>query len=146
MPPAQKPDTINRIIAMTASRHGVVLGRSDPVLMVGTVAEVMMEEASAHLAMTVRDATDQISASAGQQMVAAKETAEHLVTSTGEWLAQQVREIFAQERQILIAAFEAQTVRNEAAAQTVRKWSLGLMVAAAATLIAGGSFYAGAFF
>jgi hypothetical protein len=80
------------LIGMVEKKHHVRMDPDDPVFVLATITELMMDEAKAELQRIMTTGMDQVSAANVQAEAAARAKAEAIVTKAGEWAAERIRE------------------------------------------------------
>ena len=141
---AQGPEPrleIERLIGEVAKRHGVLIGRDDPVFMTITLNEIVLKHALHEMRAAVTAAQDEMAAGMAQQTAAAKTIGETIITAASAHVEAQLRAAAADAVQEINAALAAKLAEARAAAdraatatQTAR-WAAGFAVAAAAATI-----------
>lgn len=79
------------IIAEVAKRQRIVLAKTDPVMVMATIAELQIEDGRKQLAKVVTEALDQTSASTEQQVETARKVGEAIITSSAQWAGGEIR-------------------------------------------------------
>lgn len=136
MPDGNAADRLGDLIGLVARRHGIILERRDPVLIIETMVGTLIEDQEAKIKAVVQDATDQIAAAGAVQVEAAKGIAERLVTQSGAWVKDQVREAMETATADLLRMVSAE---REAAQASARKAMWGAVVAAAVAFLSAGA-------
>lgn len=121
-------DTLRGLIAR---KHNVVLGEDDPIFLVVTLNELVLEEFLTRMKVTADDARAQSIAAASHQVELAKAAAGKLVTESAGYIAVQVT-------QRVTVAVEAAIARAGEAAHTATRASNTALWAAVVTLLVVG--------
>ena len=141
---AQGPEPrleIERLIGEVAKRHGVLIGRDDPVFMTITLNEIVLKRALQEMRAAVTAAQDEMAAGMAQQTAAAKTIGETIITAAAKHVETQLRSAAndaAQEINTALAArlAEARAAADRATAATrIAEWAAGFAVAAAVAII-----------
>jgi hypothetical protein len=93
-PPASKalgPADFEQIVAEVARRHGLLLDRSDPVLITVTLGELMRARVVAQIEEAAGAARLEIAAGAARQTEAVKAEAAQLITAAADYADEQFR-------------------------------------------------------
>ncbi|MEJ2118540.1 MAG: hypothetical protein P8Y36_11875 [Alphaproteobacteria bacterium] len=141
VPPAEQRLEIERLIGEVAKRHGVLIGRDDPVFMTITLNEIVLKRALQEMRTAVTAVQDEMAAGMAQHTAAAKTIGENIITSAAAHVETQLRSAAAdaaQEINVALAArlAEARSSADRAAAATqIAQWAAGFAVAAAVATI-----------
>jgi glutamine synthetase type III len=79
------------LIAEVAKRHGVVLTVADPAIILATVLELHLEQATKEIGAMLQTGADQTAAATVAQVEAAKGVAQLVITRSAEWVAEQTQ-------------------------------------------------------
>lgn len=146
-----KPSTsaldIERLIGDVAQRHDVLLRRDDPILITVTLNERIVERALARLTAVAEASEARTLAASAQQVEAARQLSERLVTAAGEYIASQVRAGAHDAAELTKSMAEKQLTAAQRIAGTIAgayrsMWWMTVALIAAATLT--GAFLAAA--
>jgi hypothetical protein len=141
VPPAEQRLEIERLIGEVAKRHGVLIGRDDPVFMTITLNEIVLKRALQEMRTAVTAVQDEMAAGMAQHTAAAKTIGENIITAAAAHVETQLRSTAADAAQEINAALaarlaEARSSADRAAAATqIAQWAAGFAVAAAVATI-----------
>ncbi|MEJ2125200.1 MAG: hypothetical protein P8Y47_10460 [Alphaproteobacteria bacterium] len=141
VPPAEQRLEIERLIGEVAKRHGVLIGRDDPVFMTITLNEIVLKRALQEMRTAVTAVQDEMAAGMAQHTAAAKTIGENIITAAAAHVETQLRSAAADAAQEINAALaarlaEARSSADRAAAATqIAQWAAGFAVAAAVATI-----------
>nr|WP_294504777.1 hypothetical protein [uncultured Rhodopila sp.] len=120
------------LIGIVEKKHHFRVDPNDPVFVLATISEAMLEEAKGELRQVVADAMSQAAATEAE----AQAKAEAIVTKAGEWAAERIREAGeAAATRILIDAREVQ-LQSAIAARRTRRATIAAVVCSLAALAA----------
>jgi hypothetical protein len=80
------------LIGIVEKKHHFRVDPNDPVFMLATISEVILQEAREDLQKIVAEALTQTAAATMRTEAAARDKAEAIVTKAGEWAAERIRE------------------------------------------------------
>jgi len=121
------------LIGEVAKRHGIVLGKDDPVLVTLTFHEVVMREYVEQVVSAVEEATAEMAAASAQQVEYARRAAKELLGGAAAGAGEEVRLAGERVRARLADAAEEQVrdLRREVMAARRERWlALGCAVVA----------------
>jgi hypothetical protein len=84
------------LVAEVAKRRGVMLTPADPAIILGTVLELQIEDATKQIDALLQNAIDQQAAATVAQVEAAKGVGQAIITQAGEWVSERVRQTMDQ--------------------------------------------------
>jgi hypothetical protein len=125
----------DRLLAEVAKRHGTLLDRRDPVMIMATMAEIVMEDAQASIRQMLTEAQEQVTAATNRQTEQAQKKAEVIITKSGTWVEDRVRFAMGVASTELLASVRAARDEMMQAAK-FKMW--GAAVGAGAGLLALG--------
>lgn len=102
------------LIAEVARVTGLRLDRTDPVLAVAVINEVLLDQALVKLDRQVKAEADRVTAASTQAVVDAKKEAETLVTKAGEWSEKRLMDAAATAARLVLAELRQETQKMEA--------------------------------
>ena len=123
---------IDALRAAVAKKHNVILGRDDPILLTVFLSEFLLAEMLANVKSIATECRNDSIATVAHQVEVAKRAAATLITQTAGYVAAEV------QRQVK-SALEESTARASESRRLMdraRDWAL---IAAAASVIAGGA-------
>lgn len=124
------------LIGIVEKKHHFRVDPNDPVFVLATISEVILQEAQQELRKIVAEALAQTAAANAQTEAAAREKAEAIVIKAGEWAAERIREAGeAAATQILTDAQKVQ-VQSAIASQRMRRATIVAVVCSLAALAA----------
>ena len=105
---------VNQLIAEIARTTGSRLDRSDPILAVAAINEVLLDQALVKLDKQVKVQADRVTAASTQAVLDAKKEAEALLTDAAEWIDARMKAAGAAvaEQVVTDIQHELQTVRQ----------------------------------
>lgn len=102
------------LISEVAKRRGILVERTDPAILLGTVLELHLERASKEIAAMLEAGADQTAAATVAQVDAAKQVAQVIVTQSAEWIAKQIDTMMVLHIEKMGALLEGHQVRLRA--------------------------------
>ena len=105
---------VNQLIAEIARTTGARLDRSDPILAVAAINEVLLDQALVKLDRQVKVQADRVTAASTQAVLDAKKEAEALLTDAAEWIDARMKAAGAAVAEQVVTDIqqELQTVRQ----------------------------------
>jgi hypothetical protein len=122
---------VETLRSLIASKHNVVLGKDDPIFLVVTLNELVLEDLVAKMKATADDARAQSIAAASHQVDLVKAAAGKLITESAGYITNQVT-------QRVTVAVETAIARATDAAHTATRASTTALWAAVVTLLVVG--------
>ncbi|MEJ2229008.1 MAG: hypothetical protein P8Y67_12410 [Alphaproteobacteria bacterium] len=132
---------IERLIGEVAKRHGVLIGRDDPVFMTITLNEIVLKRALQEMRVAVTAVQDEMAAGMAQHTAAAKTIGENIITAAATHVEAQLRSAATDAAKEINAALAARLAEARAAADRataatrIAQWAAGFAVAAAIATI-----------
>jgi glutamine synthetase type III len=131
------------LIAEVAKRHGVVLTVADPAIILATVLELHLEQATKEIGAMLQTGADQTAAATVAQEEAAKGVAQVVITRSAEWVAKQIQSTMERALSELRETLAAQELRLRSSSQHAL-WAAVISCSAALVVTCGLIWFLGA--
>jgi hypothetical protein len=118
----------DQLIADIARQTGLRLDRTDPILAVAIINEVLLDSALVKLDRQVKVQADRVTAASTQAVVDAKREAEALLTEAGAWFEARIQAAAEAAAGMVLAALRQETQKVEAAKRTMVRvaWAMAI--------------------